>query len=118
MGSNLKHNTLELTLLFDYYSELLTAKQRELFDLHYNQDLSLGEIAENEGISRQGVHDAIARAETVLTEFEAKTGCAARIRALELALDQITAAAEAIAAGGDAAALAAQILATVHAAKE
>ena len=51
-------------------------------------------------------------------EFEAKTGCAARIRALELALDQITAAAEAIAAGGDAAALAAQILATVHAAKE
>ena len=56
-----------MTLLFDCYGGLLTDKQRELFDLHYNQDLSLGEIAENEGISRQGVHDAIGRAEAALT---------------------------------------------------
>lgn len=46
--------TFELTLLFDYYGDLLTQKQRSCFDLHYNQDLSLGEIAQEVGISRQG----------------------------------------------------------------
>ena len=43
------------TMLFDFYGELLTDKQREYFDLHYNADLSLAEIAQSEGISRQGV---------------------------------------------------------------
>ena len=55
--------TFELTLLFDYYGDLLTQKQRSCFDLHYNQDLSLGEIAQEVGISRQGVHDTLTRAE-------------------------------------------------------
>ena len=50
------------TMLFDSYGELLTEKQRECYDLHYNEDLSLTEIAEQSGISRQAVWDNIRRA--------------------------------------------------------
>ena len=66
------------TMLFDFYGELLTDKQREYFDLHYNEDLSLSEIAAGEGISRQGVWDIIRRAEESMRRFEAKTGLVAR----------------------------------------
>ena len=66
------------TLLFDFYGELLTDKQKEYFDLHYNEDLSLSEIAESEGISRQGVWDIIRRAESTLRRFENRTGLVAR----------------------------------------
>jgi len=65
-------------MLFDFYGELLTDKQREYFDLHYNEDLSLAEIAEQTGISRQGVWDIIRRAETSLRAIEEKTGLIAR----------------------------------------
>ena len=65
----MKHSALEMTLLLDYYGELLTEKQKTCFDLYYNQDLSLGEIAEEAGISRQGVHDSLARAEAVLLAY-------------------------------------------------
>ena len=58
------------TMLFDFYGELLTDKQREYFDLHYNEDLSLSEIAESEGISRQGVWDIIRRAEAGLRRLQ------------------------------------------------
>ena len=68
----------ELILLYDYYGSLLTPRQRECFDLRYNQDLSLGEIGEELGISRQGVHDNLSRAEALLRNMEAKTGCAGR----------------------------------------
>lgn len=63
---------LNITLLFDYYSDYLGEKQRELFDLYYNQDLSLSEIAENAGITRQGVRDFIKRTEQQLIELEEK----------------------------------------------
>lgn len=66
------------TMLFDFYGELLTDKQREYFDLHYNEDLSLSEIAAGEGISRQGVWDIIRRAEETLRRFESRTGLVAR----------------------------------------
>ena len=62
------------SMLFDFYGELLTEKQREYFDLHYNEDLSLAEIAEQGGISRQGVWDMIRRSEAAMTEIEEKTG--------------------------------------------
>lgn len=61
-------------MLFDFFGGLLTEKQREYFDLYYNEDLSLSEIAENAGITRQGVRDFIHRGEDVLTRIEAKTG--------------------------------------------
>ena len=66
------------TMLFDFYGELLTEKQKEYYDLHYNEDLSLGEIAEQSGISRQGVWDIIRRAEATLRETEEKTGLVRR----------------------------------------
>lgn len=69
---------LEMSLLFDFYGEMLTEKQRELFDLYYNEDLSLAEIAEIAGITRQGVRDGIKRAEHTLGEMEHKLGLVAR----------------------------------------
>lgn len=67
-----------MTMLFDFYGDILTQRQRELFDLYYNEDLSLSEIAENCGISRQGVRDVIVRAEAAMTELEDKTGLVKR----------------------------------------
>lgn len=71
-------DALEMTLLFDYYGDLLTDRQRMCFDLRYNQDLSLGEIAEELQVSRQGVHDNLNRAEALLRNMENKTGCVHR----------------------------------------
>ena len=90
----MKHDALEMTLLLDYYGELLTEKQKTCFDLYYNQDLSLGEIAEEAGISRQGVHDSLARAEAVLLDLEQKLGCVARENRQQQALQTICLAAE------------------------
>jgi len=69
------------TMLFDFYGELLTDKQREYFHLHYNEDMSLAEIAQSEGISRQGVWDIIRRGEESLRRFEEKTALVARFGA-------------------------------------
>ena len=71
-----------ISLLNDFYGELLTEKQRQYIDLYYNDNLSLGEIGENEGISRQGVRDILVRAENTLLDVERKTGLAARHTAL------------------------------------
>lgn len=69
----MKNQTYRMTMLYDFYGELLTERQKEFFDLYYNEDLSLAEIAENYGISRQGVRDVIVRAEAAMTEIEDKT---------------------------------------------
>ena len=66
----MKTKSVEMTLLFDLYGELLTEKQQQLFDFYYNEDLSLAEIAELLKISRQGVRDGIVRAETLLKSFD------------------------------------------------
>ena len=71
-------DALQMTLLFDYYGELLTDRQRMCFDLRHNQDLSLAEIAEELCVSRQGVHDNLSRAEALLKNMEEKTGCVRR----------------------------------------
>ena len=68
------------TMLLDFYGELLTEKQRECYDLHYNEDLSLTEIAEQSGISRQAVWDNIRRAEAALQDIEEKTGLIRRFQ--------------------------------------
>lgn len=65
---------VEYGLLLDYYGDFLTERQRLFMDMHFNQDLSLGEIAEQEGISRQGVRDAILRGQTLLGDMEHKLG--------------------------------------------
>ena len=70
----MKNDAFSMTLLCDYYGELLTQKQRTYFDLYYNQDFSLAEIAEEEGVSRQGVYDALSRTEAILRNLEEKTG--------------------------------------------
>lgn len=61
---------LEISLLLDFYGDLLTQKQREVIELYYNEDLSLAEIAEHSHITRQGVRDSIKRAENQLAEYE------------------------------------------------
>ena len=71
-------DALQMTLLFDYYGELLTDRQRMCFDLRHNQDLSLAEIAQELNVSRQGVHDNLGRAEALLMNMEEKTGCVRR----------------------------------------
>jgi len=70
--------TLLMTMLFDFFGDLLTEKQYEYFDLYHNEDMSLSEIAEKAGISRQGVHDIVSRAEKSLMEIEKKTGVVQR----------------------------------------
>ncbi len=63
---------LEQTLLFDFYGELLTERQKEIYERFVTEDLSLGEIAEEAGISRQGVHDLIRRCNQTLRGYEEK----------------------------------------------
>ena len=81
---------LEMSLLFDFYGETLTEKQRELFDLYYNEDLSLAEIAEHAGITRQGVRDSIKRAEHALREMEEKLGLVARYGGTERCAEEFS----------------------------
>ncbi len=71
-------DALQMSLLYDYYGELLTERQRMCFDLYYNQDYSLSEIAQELQVSRQGVYDNLSRAEALLRNMEEKTGCVKR----------------------------------------
>lgn len=80
---------LEMTLLFDYYGDLLTERQRSCVDMRYNQDLSLSEIAEELGVSRQGVYDNLSRAEALLRNMEEKTGCVQRAMETRKAVREI-----------------------------
>ena len=79
----------EMAVLIDFYGEMLTAKQRDFLEYYYNDDLSLSEIAENEGITRQGVRDAIKRAETQLLEMENRLGVAKRFDDMRRSLNDI-----------------------------
>ncbi|MBQ9931304.1 MAG: hypothetical protein IJO79_03045 [Firmicutes bacterium] len=67
----------QASLLYDYYGNLLPEKQGELYRLHYEDNYSFAEIAEDLGITRQGVHDFIRRAEKSLREYEEKLGLVA-----------------------------------------
>lgn len=95
-------DALEMTLLFDYYGDLLTERQKMCFDLRHNQDLSLAEIAEELHVSRQGVHDNLSRAEALLRNMEEKTGCVRRDLACRRAMDTIVSAARALNNSADA----------------
>lgn len=82
---------VRMAILFDYYGEMLTDKQKEYFDLYYSENLSLSEIAENDGISRQGVRDVIVRAETIMEDAEAKLGMIRQHQELEANLADVEA---------------------------
>lgn len=92
----MKNQTYRMTMLLDFYGEILTQRQREFFDLYYNENLSLAEIAENYDISRQGVRDAIVRAEAAMTDLEDKTGLIKRFMRLRDKIDAIESAANEI----------------------
>ena len=78
---------IELAWLTAFYGGLLTDKQRQVLTLHCEEDLSLAEIAQEAGISRQGVHDMLTRAAQRLFDMEEKLGMAARFRRMEDGLE-------------------------------
>ena len=81
---------LNIIMHLDFYGEVLTEKQRDVIELYYNEDLSLAEIAQNLGITRQGVRDSIKRGEAVLLDMEQKLGLLARFNELKAQLEDIT----------------------------
>ena len=113
-------DTLDITLLFDYYGELLTERQQMCVDLRHNQDLSLAEIAEELQVSRQGVHDNLTRAEALLRNMEEKTGCVRRDLQCRKAAQRILSAAEKLeqSADSEVASLAREILKALEELKE
>lgn len=94
-------DAFEMTLLFDYYGDLLTDRQQMCFDLRHNQDMSLGEIAEELHVSRQGVHDNLSRAEALLRNMEEKTGCVRRDMACRSTIKTIASTAQLLAEHSD-----------------
>ena len=80
---------LRFALLLDCYGSLLTERQTAYMELYYCEDLSLGEIAEDAGVSRQAVRDAVKRGEALLTEYEAKLGFAAQHTACVEKLEEL-----------------------------
>ena len=113
-------SAVEIVLLYDYYGDLLTERQKECFEMRYYQDLSLGEIGEILGISRQGVHDNLSRAEALLRDMEAKTGCVKRDQACRKAASTILCAAKALQGNADSvvSALAEQIVSAAQGLEE
>lgn len=89
-------NNIEISMLLDLYGEALTNKQRDYLNYYYNDDLSLSEISENEGITRQGVRDAIKRAEAVLFDMESKLKFSQKLEKVQTGLDDIVKCAEEI----------------------
>ncbi len=80
---------LSLVLLLDCYGELLTKRQRDIAEMYFNEDLSLTEIAETRGITRQAVRDSIRHSEQALLELEDKLGMAQRLTDMRDCLEQI-----------------------------
>ncbi len=75
---------LELSLLYDFYGALLKENQQRMFEAYVQEDYNFSEIASQEGISRQGVYDAIKRASKQLREYEEKLGLVARFEKQKL----------------------------------
>ena len=80
---------LQLTLLYDFYGELLTEKQKQVYELHYQNDLSLTEIGEELSISRQAVRDQLKRTEKILLDYEEKLQLVSRFQAQKKAVQEM-----------------------------
>jgi len=78
-----------VAMLYDFYGSLLTDKQQEILSLYYEQDLSLGEIADEFSISRQAVHDILKRSEGILEGYEEKLGLVKKYRSEKEKLDRV-----------------------------
>ena len=113
-------DAFEMALLLDYYGGMLTDKQKECFDMRYNQDLSLAEIGQELGVSRQAVKDNLSRTEALLRRMEENIGCVKRYKLAREALSEIRMAATVLDASSDPAvsALAQQILNAVQTIEE
>ena len=113
-------DALEMALLFDYYGGMLTDKQRDCFDMRHNQDLSLGEIGEMLGVSRQAVNDSLTRTEALLRRMEENIGCVKRDMLTRKAVQEILAAAAVLDTSSDPAVLASaqRIRAAAHTLEE
>ena len=84
-----KGKDLHVSSLLDVYGAFLSEKQRDLVEYYYNEDLSLSEIAEHVGITRQGVRDSIRRAVAQLYSLEEKVGYLARFSQLKTLADSV-----------------------------
>ena len=82
---------LEIGYLLDFYGDVLSERKRTVLDYYYNDDLSLSEIAEEIGISRQGVRELIKKAGEELMFYEEKLGLAKRFQVLEEQTEQLLA---------------------------
>lgn len=82
-------DTTRVNLLYDFYGSLLTERQRDLLELYYQHDLSLSEVADESGISRQGVHDMLKRAVRTLERAEERLGLVARFKEQQAVLRKI-----------------------------
>ena len=89
--AGIKAKNLTVTMLMDFYGQLLTDKQLAALDMYYNEDLSLAEIADEEGISRQGVRDSIKRGEKLLNAYEDKLGLAKRFAEISAGIAEMKA---------------------------
>ena len=85
---------LKKAYLLDFYGDILTERKKEVLDMYYNEDLSLAEIAEQIGISRQGVRDLIKKAEEEIFFLEEKLGLAQKMSALKFHSDNMLAIAQ------------------------
>ena len=113
-------DAFELALLLDYYGGMLTDKQKECFDMRYNQDLSLAEIGQELGVSRQAVNDNLTRTEALLRRMEENIGCVKRDIAVRSAAREILEAAAVLDTSSDpaVAALARRIIAAAQGLEE
>jgi|SRR5690606_22695614 len=83
--------TVRMSLLFDFYGQLLTERQQEFFSLYYDDDLSLGEIASQYGVSRQAVYDILKRSTQALEDFESKLALVERYTKRQSSLAELDA---------------------------
>ena len=79
----------QASLLYDFYGQLLSRRQKEVMELYHEENLSLSEIAAEFDISRQGVHDALKNAERSLNDYEEKLGLVAKFQKSSRAIKEI-----------------------------
>ena len=92
MAEKTVENTIQIAMLYDFYGELLTPRQKEVLQYYYEENYSLSEIAEELGVSRQAVHDTIHKAEKALRNYEQKLGIVERFRQTEADAEKAVAA--------------------------